>query len=309
MVLAGAVSTGTLPLEFKSTALASGSWVTAADVLQDDAARTRELQQKLTQIRLLALRDCADVRLAQPAVAQRIASQLPGVFAQSQREAPAATLLVKVAGQTLTPEQLVSGMEGAVPDNCPASLGDSCAIRLTQAPMALCVPAGQVAFRTEVREVREGDASLRVRAGVWVDGVHAASFRLRAVPARAGLWALQLQHPVARGQAIRWSDTVRVQVQHSPEPKTIYDAVAHVERASRELQAGELLPADVMQSLALGRAHDPVRLRTQVGPVLVSRTAWLASDVGPRSQGWTYFEDGAVTALKPESEVEWELIR
>lgn len=308
MVLAGAVSTGEIPLTFSSSVNANGVWVTAADVVQPNPKIGHDLFDKLSKIKLAILRGCADVVLSQHELARRITLQLPGVFAVTARQYASEKLLVKVDGQTLDATQIAAGVEQSKPQSCPSSVRENCEIRLTQAPDSLCLPRGQVAYRLDVTEATSQVAPLQTRVEVWVDGVRLTTLRLPAKPAH-GLWAMRLKNDIDLGQAIRVSDVEPVRVSTPVGPRTRYDAMTHVVRANSDLAAGDLVRADIVRSLAVGRVHDPVVLSTQVGPVQVSRSARLASDVGPDRNTWAYFEDGGLATVGPVGRSDWELIR
>lgn len=311
MVLAGAMSTGGIPLEFKSIAHANGAWVTAADVVRAGAHINQDLRDKLSQVRLRGLHDCQDVLLSRSDTARRIVRQLPGVFALQPGEFAGTALRVEVQGQTLSGDRLTADIERSLPRTCPPSVREPCVIRLTRTPEALCVPKGQVVLRSDVAEVAElasHDAPLQIRVGIFVDDVHVTTLRLPAT-ATNGFWALQLKHKVEAGQAIRLSDVEPVQVSAPLACATRYDVMKRVVRAASDLAAGAIVSADVAKFLASARAHEPMMLSTRVGPVQVSRSARLASDVGQGSTTWGYFDSGGLVAIRPTNNGVWELIR
>ncbi len=308
MVLAGVVSTGQLPLDFQSEVQVRGAWVTAADVVRPVAGHQSELSDKLAQIRLVPVQSCADLSLSHKEAARRIVQQLPGVFAVHPGRLTDARVRIQVAGQNLGPDQLSAGIEQSEPRSCPPSMGRSCAVRLLQAPPALCVPVGEVSLRTDVAQGASVEAPLAVRVGVYVDAVRATTLHLNATAAQ-GFAALQLRHPVARGQALRTSDVLAVRSATPVAHRASYDATAHVVRVASDLSAGELVPAEQTPLLAQARAHDAVQLTSRVGPVQVSRQAHLASDAAAGRNAWAYFENGGLAVIRPAAEGTWELIR
>lgn len=305
--LAASGHAGALPLAFVAQVQATSAWVTAEQVLQGLESSPPTVRARLAQLRLVPIRNCAEMRISAAALAQEIDRALPGVFERANTD-PQQVVRVTVSGHTLSPAEIVTRLEATPLRQCPEALAKPCALRVQQPAEPVCIAQGTVQWQTRVTQTAGEPMPLTVKLDIAVDGVRNASLSLAAQPIN-GWSAWRVVKSVSHGQALRHSDVEAANVSEAAPVRTQYDLGRGVLVAKGELLVGDVIATDAKQYLATDRRDDEIAVRSEIGPVVVHRTAHLASDRPSGHAGWAQFNNGEIVAVQPSRDGTWELTR